>query len=151
MKKKIIAVDLFCGAGGLTRGLLDTGIKVKKGFDNDPALKKTYESNNFGVKFYCKDIAMLRKKELLKDLDIGDNYFLLAGCAPCQPFSNINRTNKTRDQRKNLLMQFGRLVRQTLPDFVFIENVPGLKSGRGKRIFHKFENILKDNGYHYVS
>ena len=43
MKKKIVAVDLFCGAGGLTYGLQKAGIKVKAGIDSDPSCKYAYE------------------------------------------------------------------------------------------------------------
>ncbi len=52
IKRGIIAVDLFCGAGGLTRGLINAGITVKKGYDNDPKIKETYEKNNDGAQYY---------------------------------------------------------------------------------------------------
>ncbi len=151
MEKGIIAVDLFCGAGGLTRGLLDAGIAVKKGFDNDPGLKDTYEKNNPGVKFFCRDISEVTKEEVLEGLNTKDNFLLLAGCAPCQPFSRLLRKNKRDDSRVNLLLQFGRLVSEVRPDFVFVENVPGLKNGKGKIIFSQFEDILKKEGYSFIS
>lgn len=151
MKKGIIAVDLFCGAGGLTRGLLDAGITVVKGYDNDPRLKDTYEKNNEGVTYCCRDIATLSKKEILDGLDLKNNYLLMAGCAPCQPFSAIYKSKKRQDARKNLLLEFGRLIAEILPDFIFVENVPGLKNGKGKKIFSDFETILKRNKYNYVS
>lgn len=151
MKKEIIAIDIFCGAGGLTRGLLDAGIRVKKGFDVDPKLKDTYEKNNEGVKFFCKDIKELRKRDIADGLDIENNYLLLAGCAPCQPFSSINQDDIAKDERKSLLLEFGRLVQEVKPDFIFAENVPGLKNGRGKHIFNEFERILSEEGYFFVS
>ena len=52
---KIVAIDLFCGAGGLTKGLLDAGIDVVAGFDIDDASKKTYEHNN-KVPYMQKDV-----------------------------------------------------------------------------------------------
>ena len=42
----IKAIDFFCGAGGLTRGLLDAGINVVAGVDDDERLRETYERNN---------------------------------------------------------------------------------------------------------
>ena len=72
--KDIIAVDLFCGAGGLTRGLLDAKIKVTKGFDNNENFKETYEKNNPGTVFSSKDICDLTGSEVLKDLDLKNNY-----------------------------------------------------------------------------
>ena len=131
MKKEIIAVDLFCGAGGLTRGLLDAGIKVKKGYDIDPNLKETYEKNNEGTEFFQKDISILKGEEILKELDRANKFFLLAGCAPCQPFSIINKKNATGDKRKNLILEFARLIKETRPDFILMENVPGLKKTKG--------------------
>src|SRR3989338_7037818 len=151
MKKEIIAVDLFCGAGGLTRGLLDAGIKVKKGYDIDPNLKETYEKNNEGTEFFQKDISILKGEEILKELDRANKFFLLAGCAPCQPFSIINKKNATGDKRKNLILEFARLIKETRPDFILMENVPGLKKTKGKLIFKKFEYILKKENYSYSS
>jgi DNA (cytosine-5)-methyltransferase 1 len=150
-KEGIVAVDLFCGAGGLTRGLLDAGIEVKKGFDNVPKLKDTFEKNNPGAEFFCRDISDLTGEEVLEGIDRNEVFLLLAGCAPCQPFSSLLRDGKKRDVRKNLLIQFGRLISEIRPDFVFVENVPGLKNGKGKRIFKQFENILTKEGYFFVS
>ena len=76
------ALDFFCGAGGLTRGLLDAGIEVVAGFDCDDYCRATYEYNNPGVRFVQADI----RKIDLKDLGVKTNpnrsiliydYFLL--------------------------------------------------------------------------
>ena len=56
-----------------------------------------------------------------------------------------------KDSRVNLLLQFGRLISEIKPDFVFAENVPGLKKGKGKKVFAKFENVLKKEGYFFTS
>jgi DNA (cytosine-5)-methyltransferase 1 len=151
MKRGIVAVDLFCGAGGLTRGLLDIGIQVKKGYDIDSKVKDTYEKNNKGVIFFHKNIFSLKGEEILEGLDRKNNYFLLAGCAPCQPFSMINKQNIVRDNRKNLILKFAKLIEDTSPDFVLMENVPGLKNGKGKKIFSKFEKTLEKMKYNYKS
>lgn len=63
-RTKFIAVDFFCGAGGMTRGLLDAGVKVIFGIDIDVGCKKTYEENNKWVDgsnpvFLQKDISKL--------------------------------------------------------------------------------------------
>ena len=148
MGKTVIAVDFFCGVGGLTRGLLDAGIIVKKGYDIDSGVRETYEKNNRG-KFFHKDISLLKGEEVLEGIDRKNNFFLLAGCAPCQPFSRINKKISEKDDKKILLLQFGRLIEETKPDFVLMENVPGLKNGKGQVIFRKFENILKKENYSY--
>lgn len=149
MRQGILAADICCGVGGLTRGLLDAGIQVKKGYDIDPRLKKTYEKNNEGVKFYHNDIRDLTGHEILKDLDLENNYLLLAACVPCQPFSQQNKhQKKTKDDRKFLLDEFTRLVEEIKPDFIFMENVPGLKT-KGKRIFDRLLKILDKYEYNY--
>jgi DNA (cytosine-5)-methyltransferase 1 len=149
MKKEIVAVDLFCGAGGLTRGLLDAGIKVVKGYDFDTKVSETYEKNNGNSKFFQMDIIKLEKDDLVKGIDQKNNFFLLAGCAPCQPFSLINQNEISGDERKNLVLKFAELIKESLPDFVLMENVPGLVNGRGKRIFQRFLDVLKEEGYFY--
>jgi len=148
MKRGITAVDLFCGAGGLTRGLLDAGIRVKKGFDIEENLRKTYEENNNGVNFFSTDVCDLKGKEILDGLDKNKDFFLLAGCAPCQPFSSINQKLSKKDKRRVLLLHFARLVKETKPDFILMENVPGLKS-KGIKILGMFLETLRGLGYHY--
>ena len=61
--RSIYAVDLFCGAGGLTRGLLDAGIKVKAGVDLDPVCKYPYEHNN-GSTFLEESVTELQPIEI---------------------------------------------------------------------------------------
>lgn len=148
MTKEIIAIDLFCGAGGLTRGLIDSGIRVLRGYDLDKNAKKTYESNN-GSEFHARDISSLSGLEILSKKERKGKFFLLAGCAPCQPFSLINKKNLKKDNRRILLLQFARLIKESLPDFIFMENVPGLVNNKGKQIFQKFLKILNENKYFY--
>ena len=147
-KMGVVAVDLFCGAGGLTRGLLDAGIQVMKGYDIDKKSAETYEKNN-KIPFYDKSVSDVSGKELRLGLNVKDNYFLLAGGAPCQPFSMINRKEINGDDRRILLLQFGRLIKEAKPDFIFMENVPGLMKEKGKDIFKAFLKILDDDKYQY--
>ena len=151
MTKEIIAADIFCGAGGLTRGLIDSGINVVKGYDIESALKKTYEENNKPAAFYQADITTLTGEQLLSGVDRKNKFFLLAGCAPCQPFSGINKQKTKSDSRRNLVLEFARLVNETQPDYILLENVPGLKNGFGKTIFKKFVETLEKNSYFYDS
>ncbi len=59
------AIDLFCGAGGLTRGLLDAGIEVVAGIDVDPSVGETYERNNRPVRFLRRDIRTVGPEDLM--------------------------------------------------------------------------------------
>lgn len=140
---KIKAIDFFCGAGGLTRGLLDAGIKVLAGVDKDERLKETYTYNNKPSRFINKDIDKIEIHELRKKLGIQDeDTTLYAACTPCQPFSTLSRAKDT-DKRKELLLTFAEIVEEYPPDFILVENVPGLSNDYGKEIYEEFLEILK--------
>ena len=141
----IKAIDFFCGAGGLTRGLLDAGIEVLAGVDNDERLQETYTHNNNPSRFINEDIDAIDIHELRKELKIQDeDTTLYAACTPCQPFSTLSRRNWEDDDRKSLLLTFAEIVKGCPPDFILVENVPGLNNGSGKEIYNEFLEILKD-------
>ena len=155
MKNKIFALDLFCGAGGLTRGMLDAGIDVVAGIDIDTDAKFAYETNNIrqngkSCQYIQQDITTISPATLKKLLP-SRRYkkFLLAGCAPCQPFSRKNNKDTKTDSRKTLLEEFAKLVSSLTPDLVFMENVPGLPK-LAPRIFTTFCNTLKKEGFKYI-
>ncbi|MFO5472456.1 MAG: DNA cytosine methyltransferase, partial [Dolichospermum sp.] len=89
MTVSIATVDLFCGAGGLTHGFEQAGLPVKVGYDIDPACKFPYEHNN-KAKFILQDIENVSGSDLAEHFS-GSSIKILAGCAPCQPFSNYSR------------------------------------------------------------
>jgi DNA (cytosine-5)-methyltransferase 1 len=142
-RRKVVVVDLFCGVGGLSHGFVLEGMKVAAGIDLDPACEYAYESNNNG-KFIKADISNITGEDLkgyFKNADIK----VLAGCAPCQPFSTYShRYDRERDNKWNLLEQFSRLVRESNPQIVTMENVPAL---RKHPVFTKFVSSLESQGY----
>src|SRR5205085_1711890 len=89
-RKKAVALDLFCGAGGLTRGLLDAGIDVIAGYDVDRDCKFPYEHNNPGVQFFRRSVRSLTRAELAKQYP-PKAVRVLVGCAPCAPFSQYTQ------------------------------------------------------------
>ena len=140
------AIDFFCGAGGLTRGLLNAGIAVTVGLDANEGCRKTYEENNKPAKFLCADIRHLKGKELKAKLgSCAREEFLMAGCAPCQPFSQIRRGGRTKDG--TLLWHFARLVSELKPGQILIENVPGLKRVKGFSTYLRFFKLLEEMDY----
>lgn len=141
------AIDFFCGAGGLTRGLLDAGIEVLAGVDNDDRLRLTYESNNKPSQFLEKDIRQIDIVELRERLGItASDSVLYAACCPCQPFSTLNR-RKGDDDRKALLISFAELVVKAPPEFILVENVPGLNNAYGSDIHQRFIELIGKAGF----
>ncbi|WP_256220571.1 DNA cytosine methyltransferase [Pseudomonas sp. P1.8] len=140
---KISAVDLFCGVGGLTHGLVRGGIQVAAGVDLDPNSRFPFEENN-AAQFIERDVSLLQASEIRPYLSQSD-FSLLAGCAPCQPFSTYSRSgrNSQYETQWPLALAFGSLVNKLKPDLVAMENVPQLAD---HNVFQDFVKSLK--GYH---
>lgn len=140
-----IAVDLFCGIGGLTKGLHLAGINVAAGIDIDGSCKYAYEFNNNST-FIHKDINDLVASDIL-------NFYpqncikALVGCAPCQPFSRYSsryRKDGHLDDKWKLLYAFSKLVQETEPQIVSMENVPELSR---EKVFIDFIKLLESLNY----
>lgn len=141
--RKVRAVDLFCGIGGLTNGLHSAGVAVGAGYDIDPSCRYAYEANNDSA-FVQADIRDLRFGDIAPHYANAD-VSVLAGCAPCQPFSAHTRRSKQSGEDCSLLLEFARLVVEGRPEIVSIENVPGLARHEA---FAEFTNTLDSLGYH---
>lgn len=145
----MIALDFFCGAGGLTKGLVNAGIPVVGGIDADEECRDTYERNNEGSQFLHADIRELRVEDISELIrDVHPDELLLAACAPCQPFAQLNRTDD-RDDTATLLGQFSRFVQALRPRYVVVENVPGLARVRGSSTHRRFRKMLQRLEYGY--
>jgi len=141
----ISAVDLFCGAGGLTHGLTLEGLKVNAGVDIDPACQYPYERNNAGCTFLLKDVDDMSTREL-KGLYPKGNTRVLVGCAPCQPFSTYSQGHASPTHSKwALLRSFARIIARTQPHIVSMENVPRLLK---HSVYGEFRDQLEGDGYH---
>lgn len=142
----INAVDLFCGVGGLTHGLVRGGVNVVAGVDLDGSCRYPYEVNNAPAAFFEQDVKELTGKSVSKLLGKA-RFTLLAGCAPCQPFSTYSRSGRKsgRNSDWELVASFGRLVREVRPHFVTMENVPQVEQ---HPVFQEFLSSLE--GYHLV-
>lgn len=138
-------IDLFCGVGGLTRGLLDAGLDVVAGFDIDSTCQYTYEHNN-NVDYHLRNIRDVTGEEI--EALYGENVTrVLVGCAPCQPFSQMRfklKEANEQDEKYNLLLEFGRLIEETIPSVIAMENVPQI---RETAVYQEFLAILRRLGY----
>ncbi|MBI4834897.1 MAG: DNA cytosine methyltransferase [Planctomycetes bacterium] len=136
--KKYISLDLFCGCGGLSTGMVKAGFDVKAAVDNDADSVKTYRLNHPDCKVIKSDIRKvtpLSVKKLLK----GQRLHLLAGCPPCQGFSSVRRRNgrNVKDKRNKLILEYLRFVKKLKPLTIMLENVPGLTN------YNLFKTMVK--------
>jgi DNA (cytosine-5)-methyltransferase 1 len=140
------AVDLFCGSGGLSRGLVAAGFNVLAAVDWWQPAINTYKQNFVHPAFQA-DIRQLSSSELLTRIGMPDAQIdLIAGGPPCQGFS-IQRIGSDDDARNDLIFEFARFVRELKPRMFLMENVPGLLGKRGLPFAKRFEELLEEVGY----
>lgn len=145
---QISAVDMFCGAGGLTYGLEQAGISVEAGLDIDEHSEYPYEANTDSVFKKARVQPLARNPErVARMFPWNPDLSVLAACAPCQPYSTMGHTRdgETTDHEKwGLLNSFKQLVQYIEPDVVVTENVLQV---RHDDTYLGFEETLKDMGY----
>jgi DNA (cytosine-5)-methyltransferase 1 len=140
-------VDLFCGVGALSHGLKLAGCKIVAGYDVDARCKYAFETNNGGA-FCARDVSKLLPGEISAHFT-GQAPSVLAGCAPCQPFSSYKQ-RYAEDPQWGLVQKFAELAVEVAPDFVTMENVPALLKYKGGALFSKFRKTLEEAGYDVV-
>lgn len=140
--------DFFSGCGGTSCGFQQAGLDIVLGLDADHDAAQTYRNNFPTAAFIEDDIRMLDVSALNPWMTYRNDPVLFCGCAPCQPFSKQNRQRSKIDPRRSLLSEFGRFVEHWLPEYVFIENVPGMqKLKRSNGPLPSFKSLLKKLGY----
>jgi DNA (cytosine-5)-methyltransferase 1 len=173
---RTVAIDLFCGAGGMTNGLIGAGVHVLAGVDNEPLCRDTYRQNRNAdgstPEYLCMDIfprtssypqgqqeeISERIDELIKAYKRKTGYrkinLILAVCAPCQPFTKITRIEMSEERQfkrsndKNLLLTTVGLVSKFRPDAVICENVEGMISGADS-VLASYKRRLARLGYEF--
>ncbi|OLE57250.1 MAG: DNA (cytosine-5-)-methyltransferase, partial [Cyanobacteria bacterium 13_1_40CM_2_61_4] len=143
MTQTLAAVDLFCGAGGLTSGLIREGIPVLAGVDLDPEARYPFEFNN-GSAFIEADVGELSGHDVRR-IYPPETIRILVGCAPCQPFSSFTQSRDAEEYREwSLLDSFSRIVEESRPAILSMENVTQLRS---HAVFSRFVRRLRELGY----
>lgn len=136
---------MFAGGGGLTVGLKRAGFDVVAAVELESKALATYEANHSEVKPFRQDVRTVRGEDLKACSPTGE-VDLLAGCPPCQGFSSLTSKYRRTDPRNELVLEMGRLVEETQPRTVMMENVPGL-ADKGRPLLDEFLDILEDLGY----
>lgn len=143
---ELTVIDLFSGAGGLSRGFLDAGYDVLIGVDFDDAALKSFENNHGHAKALKLDLFNHDNIKVLVEefKKTGKKLDVLVGGPPCQGFSLAGKRDEN-DERNVLYSAMVKTAAILKPRAVVLENVPGmltLYEGKGKeRIFTDFENL----------
>jgi DNA (cytosine-5)-methyltransferase 1 len=130
--RQLTAVDLFCGAGGLSVGLQAAGFTVLGAVEIADTAARAYRLNHPDTVVWEHNIRTLSPALVLETLGMRPGELdLLAGCPPCQGFSTmrtLRQSTSVSDKRNSLIAQFGRYVEVMRPRALMMENVPGLSA-----------------------
>jgi DNA (cytosine-5)-methyltransferase 1 len=142
--------DLFAGAGGLSEGLSQAGHSVVLASDINPKMCETHKYNHPDAAVVCSDLSKKDSaKEIAAQIDDaahGKNLRMIAGGPPCQGFSTAGKWD-SHDARNQLFLPFMEVVEKLMPDYVLIENVPGLQWMKNGVVLKNMLSIL--GGLHY--
>lgn len=141
----LVALDLFCGAGGLSRGLVEAGFRVVGAVDSWTPAVRSYRANFPDHPCRQVDVASL-DAAALGVLGVPSGVDLVAGGPPCQGFS-IQRIGDDHDERNDLVLAFGRVVAAVRARAFIMENVRGLLGARGRPTLTRFLKLMSGNGY----
>lgn len=135
-------IDLFCGAGGMSAGLRAAGLTIRAGVDSNGLCAETYSRNVPGARAIHECVSATRVGNLRRLLK-GEGPFVLAGCPPCQLFSQLHRSNRP------VGVEFGhylRLVWALRPEYLVFENIPRIVDYR--KAWELLQERLRRQGYH---
>ncbi|HDI31775.1 MAG TPA: DNA cytosine methyltransferase, partial [Thermofilum sp.] len=134
-------VDLFCGAGGFSRGFKDEGFKVILGVENLDIIAETFKKNFPEAVIIVEDIKNVHSKDIIEIVDEPD---VVIGGPPCEAFTKANPRRKENpidrlysDPIGNLVLHFVRIVGDLRPKIFVMENVPGILEGELKHYLTK--------------
>lgn len=176
MASGIPVIDLFAGAGGLSLGAAEAGCDVRLSVDNDEVSCRTVEANPEFLRgeVECADVTELSGADLRRLAGLEDaDPLLVIGGAPCQPFSKAAYWVEAGDEaayrraraaggaaekplppefarpddRRTLVEEFWRLVRESDADGFVFENVRSITHPRNKPVLQALERAARARGY----
>jgi DNA (cytosine-5)-methyltransferase 1 len=145
---KPTAIDLFCGAGGLSEGLRQAGFSIIAGNDIDPFAAATFAATHEDAKFIGGSIRDLSAEDILHATGLHKGELdCLAGGPPCQGYSVYNHQRGMHDERSHLFREYLRIVAGLMPKWLVMENVTGIMSAGEGEAFQAVLAGIKALGY----
>lgn len=142
-KKILTGIDLFSGAGGLSLGALNAGIKVILAVEKDRYSAETFKKNHPETNVLNQDI---------NDIDLNllklPSPFILFGGPPCQGFSLSNTKTRNNENSNNYLFnKYFEWVAQLRPSWFLFENVEGIVSYNEGETVKEIQSLFESIGY----
>ena len=149
-KPRPIAIDFFCGAGGMSLGFEQAGFDIALGVDIDGYHVATHERNFPYGHSLCASITDLDGSRIHKLIGTGRDIDVVVGGPPCQGFSHMGLRD-LKDPRNSLIDHYIRLVLELRPKAFVMENVPGMLSGDTRAVLEAAISMASQNGYNLTS
>ena len=148
MSQLLTAIDLFCGAGGLSEGFRQAGFSVLAGNDFFESAGRTFKATHPKAKFFDGPIQDISAEKLLAETGLHRGELTcLVGGPPCQAFSVYNHQRGMHDARASLFHEYLRMVEGLHPQWVVMENVTGMLSAGGGEAARTILSSLQALGY----
>lgn len=158
--KKHYAISLFSGAGGLDLGVEAAGFTTRLCTDIDDYSCKTLSLNKdlqaqsqqhfLAEATICqRNIKEYPTEEILADAHLfKEDVDLVYGGPPCQAFSVFGKRQGVNDPRGTLVWDYIRVIREIRPKTFLFENVAGLLTIDGGKVFQTLlhELSVTDDG-----
>lgn len=144
------AIDLFCGAGGLSAGLEWAGFQVLAGNDLFEAAGETFSNTHKGASFLNCPIQDVTIDKLKKVTGLAKGELsVLVGGPPCQAYSVYNHQRGMHDERSTLFREYLRIVEGMRPEWFVMENVTGIFSVGGGSALKAIQQEMGALGYRF--
>jgi DNA (cytosine-5)-methyltransferase 1 len=148
MRRSFTAIDLFCGAGGLSEGFRQSGFSILAGNDFDDSAGVTFSTTHAEATFLGGSVKNISAGDFLHAAGLKKGQLdCLIGGPPCQAFSVYNHQRGMHDDRSQLFKEYLRLVEGLQPNWVVLENVTGILSAGNGAAFHAINLGLQELGY----
>lgn len=150
--KVLTAIDLFCGAGGLTEGFKQAGFSCLYGNDCNTDAIRTFSHNHPEAWADTRPIEEVDPARVRRKLGLRKGRLaVLTGGPPCQGFS-INAPERFLDDPRNALFRhYVRFLDEFEPETLVFENVPGMLSLAGGHVFDSVLHEFGKRGYYLTS